>query len=270
MKFRGTLGGLNIQLGTDDTPQSVTQPLQTRRALLASGVILEIDVETSLATLDAVRGAVEQAGGHIVRLRAPRVPAPPPRRRLPTEDSDGNSEGSGEQNIQYEEAGHDTAEQSAAPASASEDASTESPALPSTALPHTELPAEALDVEPRRPEPVVLAGGIRAGFRGEYAGSVVVLGDVNPGSELVAGGDIIVLGSLRGVVHAGADGREDAIVWARPIASTQIRIAGAVARAPQGNSLGSMKKLGNTPEVARLKEGQIVIERSNTPPIGSR
>ncbi len=114
---------------------------------------------------------------------------------------------------------------------------------------------------------VVLPNNVRAGFRGEYGGSVVVLGDVNPGAELVAGGDVIVLGALRGVVHAGADGRESAIVWARPIASAQIRIAGAVARAPQGSSLSSMRKLSSAveSEVARLQNGQIVIESSHVP-----
>lgn len=214
MKFRGTLGGLNIQLGPEDTPQSVAEPLLARSALLGSGVILEIDGEAELSALEAVRAAIEGAGGHVVKLRAPRVSAPPP-----TRSADAPEETQGQPNAQGEA------------------------------------------------EPVVISGGIRAGFRGEYPGSVVVLGDVNPGSELVAGGDIIVLGSLRGVVHAGADGREDAIVWARPIASAQIRIAGAVARAPQGNSLGAMKKLGNTAEVARLQQGQIVIERSHTPPL---
>lgn len=109
---------------------------------------------------------------------------------------------------------------------------------------------------------VILPHNLRAGFRGEYRGSVVVLGDVNPGSELVAGGDVIVMGALRGVVHAGASGNAEAIVWARPIASPQIRLAGALARAPEGNSLESMKKQEGPgqAEIARLHEGQIVIE----------
>lgn len=120
-------------------------------------------------------------------------------------------------------------------------------------------------VEPPQQEgsrTVILAHNLRAGFRGEYRGSVVVLGDVNPGSELVAGGDVIVLGALRGVVHAGASGNPEAIVWARPIASPQIRLAGALARAPEGNSLESMKKQEGQShaEIARLQDGQIVIE----------
>lgn len=109
---------------------------------------------------------------------------------------------------------------------------------------------------------VILPHGVRAGFRGEYRGSVVILGDVNPGAEIVAGGDVIVMGALRGVVHAGFGGHADAIVWARPIASAQIRIGDAVARAPEGSGLGNMKRLeGNEgAELARLQDGVIVIE----------
>ena len=108
----------------------------------------------------------------------------------------------------------------------------------------------------------ILQHGLRAGFRGEYGGSVVVLGDVNPGAELIAAGDVIVMGALRGVVHAGAGGRESAIVYARPIASAQIRIAGAVARSADDNSLGAMRRRQERPEaeLARLQDGVIQIE----------
>lgn len=108
---------------------------------------------------------------------------------------------------------------------------------------------------------VIVPHSLRAGFRGEYGGSVVILGDVNPGAELVAGGDVIVMGALRGVVHAGAGGNQGAIVWARPIASPQIRLGDAMARAPEDNALASMRKIeeGHA-EIARLQEGAIVIE----------
>lgn len=107
---------------------------------------------------------------------------------------------------------------------------------------------------------VILPHTVRAGFRGEYQGSVVVLGDVNPGAELIAKGDVIVTGALRGLAHAGFGGQEHAIVWGRPIASPQIRIGDALARSPEGNS--NMKKMeGNEPaERAFLRDGQIVID----------
>ena len=108
---------------------------------------------------------------------------------------------------------------------------------------------------------VIVPHSLRAGFHGEYRGSVVILGDVNPGAEVIAGGDVIVMGALRGVVHAGAGGKQDAIVWARPIASPQIRLAEAMARAPEDNSMHLMRKIeeGHA-EIARLHEGVIVIE----------
>lgn len=108
----------------------------------------------------------------------------------------------------------------------------------------------------------IVPHNLRAGFRGEYPGSVIVLGDVNPGAEIVADGDVIVIGALRGVAHAGQGGNTEAIVWARPIASTQIRIGDAVARAPEGSSLSNMRRTEGPPsaEIARLHDGQIVID----------
>ncbi len=107
----------------------------------------------------------------------------------------------------------------------------------------------------------IIAKNLRSGARIEVGGSVIVLGDVNPGVELIAGGDVIVLGALRGIAHAGAHGREDVIVWAKPIAAPQIRIAGVMARAPEGSSLSAMRaKESEIAELARLENGQIVIE----------
>ena len=121
-----------------------------------------------------------------------------------------------------------------------------------------ERPAQPLGGEART---VIVPHSLRAGFRGEYKGSVVILGDVNPGAELVAGGDVIVMGTLRGMVHAGAGGNEGAIVWARPIASPQIRLGDALARAPQDNAMHGMRKIAEgVAEIARLQEGAIVIE----------
>ncbi|MBB5233045.1 septum site-determining protein MinC [Deinococcus budaensis] len=128
--------------------------------------------------------------------------------------------------------------------------------------PRVTVTGPAPDPEEGSARTVILPHGVRAGFRGEYRGSVVILGDVNPGAEIVAGGDVIVMGALRGVVHAGYGGHAEAIVWARPIASAQIRIGDAVARAPEGSGLGNMKRLeGNEgAELARLQDGVIVIE----------
>lgn len=94
---------------------------------------------------------------------------------------------------------------------------------------------------------------VRSGMRVEFPGPVVVFGDVNPGGEVIAGGSVIVWGRVRGVVHAGAAGDEQAVVCALELAPTQLRIAGEIAVSP--------KKKGNTgPEVARLKDGRLVAE----------
>ncbi|MDB5046557.1 MAG: septum site-determining protein MinC [Deinococcus sp.] len=122
--------------------------------------------------------------------------------------------------------------------------------------------ATPTDFGPAQARTEVVPHNLRAGFRGEYRGSVVVMGDVNPGVELVAGGDVIVMGALRGVVHAGYGGHEGAIVWGRPIASPQIRIGNAVARAPEGSSLSNMRRMEGHEgaELARLQDGVIVID----------
>jgi septum site-determining protein MinC len=95
---------------------------------------------------------------------------------------------------------------------------------------------------------------LRSGQQLRHPGSIAVIGDVNPGAEIVAGGDVIVWGKLRGTVHAGAMGNENAIVCALDLAPTQLRIAQFIARSPEG------RRRKPTPEVARVRGGQIVAE----------
>lgn len=95
---------------------------------------------------------------------------------------------------------------------------------------------------------------VRSGQTYQYAGTIVVIGDVNPGAELIAEGDVLVWGKLRGVVHAGAAGNEQAIVGALVLAPTQLRIGSLIARAPEE------KRTPYFPEVARVREGRIVVE----------
>jgi len=67
---------------------------------------------------------------------------------------------------------------------------------------------------------------LRCGQRISYPGHVVVLGDVHPGAEVVSGGSVLVMGSCRGVVHAGAEGDHMARVIALRLAPTILSIAG--------------------------------------------
>ncbi|MBZ9713000.1 septum site-determining protein MinC [Deinococcus multiflagellatus] len=125
--------------------------------------------------------------------------------------------------------------------------------VPAPASAAPDLPGPRLQIVPHT---------LRAGMRESYPGSVIVLGDVNPGAEILAGGDVIVVGALRGLAHAGCTGNSEAMVWARPIASAQIRIADAVARAPEGSSLSTMRHRDDqpVPEMARLQDGAIRID----------
>jgi septum site-determining protein MinC len=114
-------------------------------------------------------------------------------------------------------------------------------------------PAEAIGVED--PEAgLVSRRTLRSGQQLRHPGSVVVIGDVNPGAEVVAGGDVVVWGRLRGTVHAGATGNATALVCALDLAPTQLRIAQYVARSPEG------RRRKPQPEVARVRNGQIVAE----------
>jgi len=103
---------------------------------------------------------------------------------------------------------------------------------------------------------VLINKTLRSGYRVEYAGHVIVLGDVNPGAEIIAAGNIIVWGRLRGVVHAGAEGDAQAVVCALDLQPTQLRIADQIALTPQ-------RKGKPQPEMARLLNGQLVAEPWN-------
>lgn len=76
-------------------------------------------------------------------------------------------------------------------------------------------------------------GTLRAGDHLQVEGSLLVLGDVNPGARISAGGDVRVWGRLRGVAHAGCRGDRRARIVAMQLRPLQLRIADAVARGPE-------------------------------------
>ena len=71
-------------------------------------------------------------------------------------------------------------------------------------------------------------GSVRSGQKIEAKGSVVIIGDVNAGAEVIAGDNIIVQGNLRGLAHAGAKGNKDAIITAGNLEALQVRISNIV------------------------------------------
>ncbi len=95
---------------------------------------------------------------------------------------------------------------------------------------------------------------LRSGTRIEYPGNVVVLGDVNPGAEIVADGSVIVWGRVRGVIHAGANGDESAVVCALDLSPTQLRICNEIA------SSGRRREKPGA-EIVSLKNGRLQAER---------
>lgn len=97
---------------------------------------------------------------------------------------------------------------------------------------------------------------LRSGQTVRYPGHVVILGDVNPGAEVVAGGNIIVMGSFRGVAHAGALGKLDSVITAFRLRPTQLRIANHITRPPDEDD-----EVPEHPEIARIRDGMVTIER---------
>lgn len=71
-------------------------------------------------------------------------------------------------------------------------------------------------------------GSLRSGQRMEVEGSIVVIGDVNAGAEVIAGENIVVIGTLRGLAHAGAKGNVNAIISASKLDVVQLRISNIV------------------------------------------
>lgn len=97
---------------------------------------------------------------------------------------------------------------------------------PTLAKPAPEAPAKPLA------DPLYLEMTVRSGVDIRHPGSVVVVGDVNPGGSVIADGDILIWGRLRGLAHAGAGGNLQCVIMALQMEATQIRIGDTVARCP--------------------------------------
>jgi septum site-determining protein MinC len=107
-----------------------------------------------------------------------------------------------------------------------------------------------VDLQPS--EAAVWKRTLRSGQSIRHPGDVIVIGDVNPGAEIVAGGHVLIWGRLRGTVHAGATGDENALICALDMSPTQLRIASHITRSPEE------RRSNPIPEVAAVREGQIV------------
>lgn len=107
---------------------------------------------------------------------------------------------------------------------------------------------------------LVIAGRVRSGQSVHAKKHLIIMGDVNPGCELIAGGDILILGSLCGTAAAGQPDNFDAVIMALDFRPTQIKIAEVVAAGLPTQGLG-------TPEIAHIEDGGIVVDEylANSP-----
>lgn len=100
---------------------------------------------------------------------------------------------------------------------------------------------------------------LRSGQVINYAGNIILIGDINPGAEVVAGHDILIWGSLRGTASAGAAGDPLASIFALHMAPSQLRIGDHITRSPRENLLAA-EGHDALPEVAKIENGTIVVE----------
>lgn len=123
---------------------------------------------------------------------------------------------------------------------------------PSASTQFREVSAAVTEVQ-QGERAMVVRRTLRSGYSVRFPGSVIVIGDVNPGAEVIADGSVVVWGHLRGAVHAGAEGESGAVVCALDLSPTQLRIGGQMAALPP-------RKGKNQPEQVQLKDGKIITE----------
>jgi septum site-determining protein MinC len=116
----------------------------------------------------------------------------------------------------------------------------------------------ARSTEPPVANGLLLHETLRSGQAAYHEGHVIVVGDVNPGAEIISGGTVIVWGKLRGLVHAGAHGDYSAMICALELNPTQLRIADQIAISP------GQQRRNPIPEQASIQDDQIVAEAWQT------
>lgn len=116
---------------------------------------------------------------------------------------------------------------------------------------------ETLEVNPEEVglPGVLIRRTLRSGRVVRSEGHVVVIGDVNPGAQIIAQGDVIVWGVLRGNVHAGISGDENAVVAALDMIPTQLHIAQYQLTQPKPT-----KRRKSRPEIALVRDARIMID----------
>ncbi|MFZ7945549.1 septum site-determining protein MinC [Neobacillus sp. 19] len=107
-------------------------------------------------------------------------------------------------------------------------------------------------------EVVTVSSIVRSGQVLKVPGDLLLIGDVNPGGTVAAGGNIFIMGSLKGVAHAGCFGNEDAVIAASSMKPTQLKISDAINRAPDHSQNNEKREM----ECAYIDENrQIIVDR---------
>lgn len=107
-------------------------------------------------------------------------------------------------------------------------------------------------------EIISVARMVRSGQVLEVPGDLLLIGDVNPGGKVVAGGNVFVMGALKGIAHAGANGNSEAVISASIMMPTQLRISDAISRSPDVNGEDDRREM----ECAYIDQNdQIIIDR---------
>ncbi|CAG7655327.1 septum site-determining protein MinC [Paenibacillus allorhizosphaerae] len=105
----------------------------------------------------------------------------------------------------------------------------------------------------------IVRGIVRSGQTSSHDGNILFLGDVNPGGTIVSTGSIYIMGSLRGMAHAGVDGDDRAVIAASHLRPTQLRIAGIISRPP--DEWGTNEAYEAYMEFAYVKDGVMEIDK---------
>ena len=99
---------------------------------------------------------------------------------------------------------------------------------------------------------------IRSGQVLEVPGDLLLIGDVNPGGTVIAGGNIFIMGTLKGIAHAGCYGNDQAVIAASSMKPSQIRISDCLNRTPDSIESNEKREM----ECAYINENrQIIVDR---------
>ena len=121
----------------------------------------------------------------------------------------------------------------------------------------TKRKVEAAKTTPESGTGQFYKGTLRSGQVVESESSIIILGDVNPGAKVIAKGNVVVLGALKGTAYAGISGDSHAFVAALSMNPLQIRIGDYIARS---SDKPENKKSSDIPKIAFIEDGNIYIE----------